>query len=73
MVGTTSYVLAALAAGGVIGLSDQYLALSLFGIAVYLGWIQTVGTASFIGEPWFIGVAILAYLLTNLPLHEQRD
>ncbi|MBI3966356.1 MAG: DUF4126 family protein [Chloroflexi bacterium] len=65
-------LLRVIAASGVIGLSDQYACLFLFGLANRLGFVTVHESVAFVGEPWFLGLVVLAWLL-NVPASAIPD
>ncbi|MFN0071175.1 MAG: hypothetical protein ACKVVP_06760, partial [Chloroflexota bacterium] len=67
MISSIQTLLAVLASSGVVGISDQYLVLALVGLAVHLGLVVPAGPVAFIGHPWFIGVAVVGWLVTVIP------
>ena len=62
-------ILSAIAAGGLIGIADQYLCLLLLSIGARLGLFQLVPEMSFVTSYWFIGAVVILWLLTNSPAY----
>jgi hypothetical protein len=60
-------VLSAIAAGGLVGASDQYMCLLIVALASRLGWITLTPTLSFMGSWWFILIVVVFWLLTVAP------
>lgn len=60
-------VMAAIAAGGLVGASNQYACLLVLGLAARFGWVQLAGPMGFMGEWWFIGVVGVLWLVTIAP------
>ena len=62
-------VLSAIAAGGLVGASDQYMCLLIVGITSRLGWITLTPALSFMGSWWFIAIVVVFWLLTVVPAY----
>ncbi|NPV56184.1 MAG: DUF4126 family protein [Anaerolineae bacterium] len=62
-------ILSAIAAGGLVGAADQYLALLLIGVASKVGWISLGTPMSFMGEWWFIAISAVFWLVTLAPAY----
>jgi len=60
-------VLSAIAAGGLVGASDQYMCLLIVALASRLGWITLTPALSFMGSWWFILIVVVFWLLTVAP------
>jgi hypothetical protein len=56
-------VLAAIAAGGLVGVSDQYLSLLILSIASRTGIFQLAEPMQFMSTYWFIGIVTLFWPL----------
>jgi hypothetical protein len=67
-----SLVLSAIAAGGLVGASNQYACLLVVSIAARLGWIELAGPMQFMGEWWFMGLVGLMWLVTVAPSFAQQ-
>ena len=62
-------VLSAIAAGGLVGASDQFLCLIILSIASRFGWIDLAGPMSFMGSDWFVILVIIFWLLSIAPAY----
>lgn len=62
-------LLSAIAAGGLLGVSNQYLCLLLVSIAAKMGLITLDKPMEFMKEWWFIGIVALFWLLTIAPAY----
>jgi hypothetical protein len=60
-------VLSAIATGGLVGASDQYMCLLIVGLATNLKWITLAPALSFMGSWWFIAIVFVFWLLTVAP------
>lgn len=60
-------VLSAIAAGGLVGASNQYACLLVVSLAAKLGLIELSGPVQFMGSWWFIGLVALMWLVTVAP------
>ncbi|MGQ0600666.1 MAG: DUF4126 family protein [Anaerolineales bacterium] len=67
-----SLVLSAIAAGGLVGASNQYACLLVVSIAARLGWVELAGPMQFMGEWWFMGLVGLMWLVTVAPSFAQQ-
>lgn len=65
-------MLAAISAGGLVGVSNQYLCLLLIALAAQGGWFKLPpGMQEIMGSWWFIGLVALFWLLTVLPAYSS--
>jgi hypothetical protein len=62
-------ILATIAAGGVVGLSDQYLCMIILGVAADTGLVKLAPQVQFMGSWWFLGLMVLFWVLTNVPAY----
>lgn len=62
-------LLSAIAAGGLVGASNQYLCLLFVSIAAKIGLITLDKPMEFMKEWWFIGIVALFWLLTVAPAY----
>ena len=62
-------VLSAISAGGLVGISDQYMCLLILAVATRLGWVNLSGPMSFMSSDWFIGLVGLFWLLSIAPAY----
>lgn len=60
-------VLSAIAVGGLVGASDQYLCLLIVSIAARAGWVQLADPMSFMSSIWFIAMVAMFWVLTVAP------
>jgi hypothetical protein len=60
-------VLAAIAAGGLVGASNQYACLLVLSIAARLGVVQLAEPMQFMASFWFMGLAGFLWLITIAP------
>ncbi len=60
-------VFAAIAAGGLVGASDQYACLLVLSIAARLGVVELTGPMAFMSSYWFMGLAGFLWLVTTAP------
>lgn len=65
-------VFAAIAAGGLVGASNQYACLLVLGLAARFGLIQLSGPMSFMAEWWFIAFVGVLWLVTIAPALAQQ-
>ncbi len=65
-------VLAAIAAGGLVGASNQYACLLVLGLAARFGLIQLSGPMVFMAEWWFIAFVGVLWLVTIAPALAQQ-
>lgn len=62
-------ILSAIAAGGLVGASDQYLCLLIVSIATKVGWIELAPAMGFMGSWWFLGLSAVFWLLSAAPAY----
>ncbi len=62
-------ILSAIAAGGLVGIADQYLCLLLLSIGARLGLFQVAPEMGFLTSYWFMGAAAVLWVLTNSPAY----
>ncbi len=62
-------ILAAISAGGLVGVGDQYLCLFIMAIAARLGLITLNPTTAFMESWWFIGIMAVFWVITALPAY----
>jgi hypothetical protein len=62
-------ILSAIAAGGLVGVADQYLCLLLLSIGTRLGLFQVAPEMGFLTSYWFMGAAAVLWVLTNSPAY----
>ncbi len=62
-------ILTAIAAGGLVGASDQYLCLLIIAIASKTGLVQLAGPMGFLSSWWFIGFSALFWLVSIAPAY----
>ncbi len=62
-------ILSAIAAGGLVGASDQYLCLLIVSVAAKTGLIQLASQMAFLSSWWFLGMVILFWLLSIAPAY----
>ena len=62
-------VLAAIAAGGLVGASNQYLCLLLVSAAAKLELIELAPRMEFFESWWFIGIVALFWVITTAPAY----
>lgn len=60
-------VFAAIAAGGLVGASNQYACLLVLSAAARLGWVELAAPMQFMSEWWFMGLVGLLWLVTVAP------
>ena len=60
-------VLSSIAAGGLIGASDQFLCLIILSVAARFGWVNLSGPMSFMGSDWFVVLVIIFWILSIAP------
>jgi hypothetical protein len=65
-------VLSAIAAGGLVGASNQYACLLVVGLAARFGLIQLAGPVGFMGEWWFIIFVGILWIVTIGPALAQQ-
>jgi hypothetical protein len=65
-------VLSAIAAGGLVGASNQYACLLVVAIAARMGWIELSSPMAFMGEWWFMGLVAIMWLVTVAPSFAQQ-
>lgn len=64
-------VLAAMSAGGLVGVADQYLCLLIVAIAANQKWIKLAPQMSFMESAWFIGVVGVFWIATVAPAYSS--
>ncbi len=62
-------MLAAISAGGMVGVSDQYMCMLVVGIAAKVGWIRISPATEFMTSWWFIIIVGLFWFLTVAPAY----
>lgn len=62
-------ILSAIAAGGLVGASDQYLCLLIVAIASKTGLIQLAGPMGFLSSWWFITFSAIFWLISIAPAY----
>jgi hypothetical protein len=62
-------VLSAIAAGGLVGASDQYMCLLIVALAAKLNWITLASSVDFMSSWWFIVIVFVFWLLTVAPAY----
>jgi hypothetical protein len=62
-------ILSAIAAGGLVGASDQYLCLLIVAIASKTGLIQLAGPMGFLSSWWFITSSAIFWLISIAPAY----
>ncbi len=62
-------MLSAIASGGALGISDQYLCLLLIGLAAQFKWIALLPEVSWMGSWVFIAIVGVLWVLTALPAY----
>ncbi|NLE44759.1 MAG: DUF4126 domain-containing protein [Chloroflexi bacterium] len=62
-------VLSAIASGGLVGASDQYLCLLLLSIASKTGLVTLTSQMGFMGSWWFMAIVAVFWLLTLAPAY----
>ncbi len=60
-------VLSAIATGGLVGASDQYMCLLIVSLAARLKWITLASSLDFMSSWWFIIIVAVFWLLTVAP------
>lgn len=62
-------ILSAIAAGGLVGVSDQYLSLLIISIASRTGIIELAPPMQFMSTYWFMGIVAVFWILSNAPAY----
>ena len=57
-------VFAAIAAGGLVGASNQYACLLVLSVAARLGIVELAGPMQFMGSFWFMGLVAVLWVIT---------
>lgn len=60
-------VFAAIAAGGLVGASNQYACLLVLSVAARLGIVELAGPMQFMGSFWFMGLVAALWVITVAP------
>src|SRR5512137_482135 len=62
-------VLSAIASGGLVGASDQYMCLLLVSLAARMKWITLTPALSWMDSWWFIAIVAVFWLVTVAPAY----
>lgn len=62
-------ILAAIAAGGLVGVSDQYLCLLIVSVAAKTGIISLAAPMTFMSSWWFLGISAVFWIISLAPAY----